>query len=57
MGGSYFNFPEHSCCECGLGKAPVDTAPKSTFGCTHSESNRISSPLIEFCGLPGLTKT
>lgn len=55
-GGSYFNYPENNCCECGIEEAPVAVLPNITTGCTHSEANKISKPMIEYCNVDGLSR-
>ena len=57
MGGNYFNFPENNCCKCGIEEAPVNVSPKTTYGCTHTEDNNLSKPIVEYCSEQGLTKT
>ena len=57
MGGLYFNFPENNCCKCGLENIPVNVIPSTLFGCTHTILNNLSKPIVEYCKVPGLTKT
>ena len=56
MSGSYYNFPENNCCSCGFEITLTNTAPSSTFGCTHTKLNSISKPLIQYCNEVGITK-
>ena len=57
-GGSYYNFPEHNCCGCGMEDAPVTAVlPGTSVGCSHIEANKQSRPMIEYCNVEGLSRS
>jgi hypothetical protein len=55
--GSHFNYPENNCCQCGIEETSKTTvAPNTTLGCTNSEENKVSKPIIEYCNEKGISR-